>query len=148
MSILNFIKKICVQPAVYWGNPVDDGFGNKMFDQPIEIKVRWDDVQRIITALNGKEIVSKATILSPLDLDIEGYIYLGTLDSLIEYDESGDSDDSSDDSSDSDESGYIGTIKHPKEIDGAYEIIAPSKTPLIKSNTKFVKEYILGFRNV
>lgn len=167
MSIPNFIKKICVQPAVYWGSPEEDGFGNKIFANPVEILVRWEEKQRLVTALNGKEITSKASILSPVDLDIEGYIYLGTLASLYDYPESDylDSDDSSyldsDDSSylDSDDSSYLDSndssyyesseeVKHPKEVDGAFEILAVDKTPLFKSKNKFVREYFLGFKNV
>lgn len=184
MSIISFIKKVCVQTAVYWGNPVEDGFGNKIFDLPIEIKVRWEGKQRLVTAMNGKEIISKASFISPSELAIEGYIYLGTLLELDnKYDESDylesssylDSDDSSyldsNDSSylDSNDSSYLNSddsdyfdsdeylessgdipeiVKHPKEVDGAYEIIAIDKTPLFKSKTEFIKEYFLGFRNV
>ena len=155
MSILNFIKRVAVQPAVYWGNPVEDGYGNKIFDNPIEIKVRWEEKQRLVTALNGKEIISKASILSSIDLDIEGYIYLGTLASLYEYLDSDylesdylDSDDSSYLDSDYSESDMLEDSKHPKEVDGAFEIIAVDKTPLFKSVDKFIKEYYLGFKNV
>jgi hypothetical protein len=79
MSIESFIKKVCKQTAVYWGNPQDDGYGGQIFDYPQEIKVRWEDKSRIIFSSDGKELESKASIMSPIDLDIEGYLFLGTL---------------------------------------------------------------------
>ena len=132
MSILSFIRKVCVQTAVYWGNPVPDGFGGFTFDEPVEIKCRWEDKIRTFTNLNGIETASKAMILSPVDLCHQGWVFLGTLEdvyTLLDVDSSN-------------------ITINPKDVQGAYEIVAIDKTPLFRSTTKFVKEYYLGFKNL
>jgi len=131
MSIQNFIKKVCVQTAVYWGNPVNDGFGGKTFDAPIELKppngVRWEDKQRIVKNNQGVEQISNASILVTIDLQIEGWLYLGDLDSIHDSEESSSGD-------------YL----NPKKVNGAYEIIAFDKIPEVKSTDKFIRTAYLG----
>jgi len=126
-NIENTVKKFCVQTAVYWGNPVNDGYGGKTFDDPIELLppsngVRWEEVTQLITTGNGKEIVSKAKILLCQDVDEGGYLFLGTLDDL---------DDSSGDSS--------GAYYDPLKTNGAYEIKRFDKTPMVKKTDQFVR---------
>ena len=115
MSILSFIKKVCVQTAVYWGNPSSDGFGKFNYAEPIEIFVRWDEKSKLITLKNGENYISKAEVLVQQDLTLGGYLYLGFLSDL--------------------ESNPI----NPITVLGSYKIIGFDKTPLIKSATKFVR---------
>ena len=132
MSIISFIKRVCVQTAVYWGNPQPDGFGGYTFDEPIEIKCRWDEKIRTFTNPKGKEETSKATVLLTQKIDHEGWLFLGTLQDvygLIDADSSN-------------------ITVNPKEVPGAYEIIATDETPLFRSTTKFVHECYLGFKNL
>ena len=126
MSITSFIKKVCVQTAVYWGNPQNDGYGGTTFDYPVEIKCRWEDKERIQYSNMGKELHQKGEALITQDVDIQGWLYLGTLDDF----------DSSVDETD------------PLHVDGAYQIIAIDKIPLIKSTTEFVRKVMFGFGNV
>jgi hypothetical protein len=121
MGIESFIKKICVQTAVYWGNPIPDGYGGMLFDDPVEIKVRWDIKNKVVISKDGKEVTSVATILTPEDLQVEGRLYLGFMVNLL------DSDDSS------------GGISDPSKIDNTFEIIAFEKVSMIKSLTQFVR---------
>jgi len=79
MGIEKFIQSVCVQTAVYWGNPQSDGYGGKIFDTPVEIPVRWDVKNELIMDNEGNQVVSNAEILITQDLDIGGYLYLGTL---------------------------------------------------------------------
>ena len=134
MSIPSFIKKICVQPCVYWGSPVEDGYGGKTFADPVEIKCRWEDIVRKIKTSNGSETESKATVLVTEDLDFEGYLYLGTLDEVLALDavvnlESGE-------------------VFNPKSIDRAFQIIGMDRISLVKSTTEFVRTVYLGFKNI
>lgn len=86
MSLNSFIKKVCVQPAVYFGNPVDDGYGQKKLNPPVEILVRWDDKQNIAMGDDGNEFLSRATVMSPVEqpLDLHGFLFLGTLEDFYE----------------------------------------------------------------
>jgi hypothetical protein len=122
MSIPSFLKKVCVQTAVYWGTPVPDGYGGMTYAEPVEIKVRWEDVSRTVSDRDGKEIYSKATVLLQQNVDIEGYLYLGTLDSLLST--------------------------NPMEVDTAFQIVGVSRIPMVKSTTVFVHTAYLGFKNV
>lgn len=125
MGIIKFIQSVCVQTAVYWGNPVNDGRGNYVYDYPREIAVRWDDKQEMIIDNLGRNIVSKAQILLIEDLPTEGVVFLGTLDALELVLDSTE-------------------IMDPKNINGTYEILSKSKTPLFKSSTEFVHTLYLG----
>lgn len=119
-GISKFIEKISVQTAVYWGSPIPNGFGGYDFSVGIEIKCRWDETLNNITNKFGKEILSKAKILTPSELDVNGYLFLGTLDDI----------DSSQQA-------------NPLIVTGAWEIQRIDKTPLIKSKTEFVKTIYL-----
>jgi hypothetical protein len=113
-AITSFIKKVCKQDAVYWGTPVDDGYGTKTYATPVEIKVRWEDRLKTISDRDGREIVADITVLVTQDLDLGGYLYLGSLDDL-----------------DSD--------PVPADVEGAFEILSFEKIPMIFSTTEFVR---------
>ena len=115
-----FIRKFCVQTAVYWGSPTPGGYGNVNFADPVDIKVRWDGVEQVITdartgAGKGKEITSTVQVLLFVDVDVEGYLYLGSVDDF--------------------DSTVI--TSNPKTIDGAFEIKKFQKAPFVKSTTDF-----------
>lgn len=129
MSILSFINKVCVQTAVYWGNPKPDGFGGYIFDAPIEIKCRWEDMPRVRTAKMSKEIHQKSNVLITRSVDLEGWMYLGT---LIELENAANN--------------FI-VPSNPQKVKEAYQIIAIDKTPLFRSTTKFVYNVTFGFGN-
>lgn len=122
MSITKFIKYVCVQTAVYWGNPVNDGYGRLVYDSPIEIKCRWEDEQKIVAGGNGVEQTSVSNVLVTQNLDVQGMLYLGILNDL-----------------DSDQ--------NPNDLTGAYQIIAKSVVPLFRSTTEFVHTVYLGYQN-
>ncbi len=67
------------QTAVYWGNPQNDGYGGATFDSPVQIRVRWEDKQEIFQDAEGREVRSVAVVYPQQDLDLGGFLYLGTL---------------------------------------------------------------------
>ena len=121
MGIDKFIKKVCVQTAVYWGSPTKDGYGTMTYDDPIEVQCRWAEKQSIVIGTDGKERVSKAEILVTEDLDIQGLLYLGYLTDIEDYYESN------------------GTTIDLDSVDDVFEIIAFNKVPMIKSRTVYVR---------
>jgi hypothetical protein len=128
MGIESFIRKVCVQTAVYWGNPKPDGFGGMTFDYPIEVMVRWDFTQRAVLNQQGIEINCDASVLSPEDLEREGMLFLGTLDDL--WNESTTS---------------SGGLSDPKNFEGAiYSILKVEKVAMPKKTTFAVKTYSLS----
>ena len=120
MGIERFIQKVCVQTAVYWGSPQEDGYGGFTFDEPVEIACRWEDKTQIVAGMDGQEVTSDTEVLVTQDLDYNGYLYLGELDDL-------DSDD----------------LDNPMTVSGAKPIISISKIPMIKSTTEFVRQVFL-----
>ena len=126
-GIIKFVKKVCVQTAVYWAASKSDGYGAISFSDPIELTppngVRWDGKVQLImdkgTTDTGKEIVSNAVVLLNQDVDEQGYLYLGSLDYLDS------------------------NPGNPKEISGAYEIQRFDKTPAMRSTTEFLRKAYL-----
>jgi hypothetical protein len=121
MGIADTIKRNCVQTAVYWGNPVIDGYAESTFDSPVEILCRWEDFIVIFTSNKGEQIYSKSVVYTLQDLDNDGYLFLGTLADLIDADD----------------------IDDPKAINDAYEIKRFDKSPALGSTTDFVRKAYL-----
>ena len=120
MGITQFIEKVCVQTAVYWGSPVADGKGGSTFADAVEISCRWEEKTQVISDAKGNEIISKAEILLTQDVDEEGWLFLGDLDDLDSAEE-----------------------LNPRTVEGAYRIVMVEKTPLFKSTTEFVHKAFL-----
>lgn len=115
-AIIKFLgKKVCIQTAVYWGNPIKDTYGNMTYDSPIEISVRWDDQTDLVRDDTGKEIASKAQVQVLQDLEVDSWLYLGSLNDLGS------------------------PVPNPENVDEAYKIIRFDKNPLFGSTSEYVK---------
>jgi len=124
MGIESFIRKMCVQTAVYWGNPQPDGYGKMTYDDPMEIYVRWDVKRRVVIGPDAKEINSDVEILTPEDLELQGVLILGTLEALF--------------------NSSSGSDEDPWTVGEAYEILALEKISMPKSTTQFVRKAYLS----
>ena len=131
MSLQGFIETVCVQTAVYWGAPVADGQGGMSWADPVELRVRWDNVTKLIRDAKGKEIACRAVVLvagrlendetiTPVDLDVDGRLYLGSLDDLDS-----------------------GQEADPLSIEAAWPIMRFDRTPEFGSAEDFVREAYL-----
>jgi hypothetical protein len=125
MGIQDTISRMCLQTAVYWGVPVNDGMGGYTYDEPTEIQCRWEDKNELFTSRNGNEINARAIIYVLEDVVEEGMLLLGTLNDL-----------------DSDQ--YI----QPHLIETAYSIKRFDKTPALGSSTDFIRKVYLASKNV
>lgn len=123
MGIEDFIVKKCKQTAVYWGDPVEDGYGGMSFGSmyPIEIDCRWEDKREVYTTSDGRELVSRSIVYVTIDLDEQGYLYLGNLDDF----------ESSQD------------LTNPKTIENAFEIKRFDKSPSLNKITEFTRKAYL-----
>lgn len=125
MGIGNFIERICVQTAVYWGAPIKDGYGTLTYDAPVEIACRWEEKTEVVSKLGegrkGEEFISTAQVFVTRDVDEQGYLYLGDLDDLSIIEEAS-----------------------PETVDGAYRIQKFGKIPAIRASTvEFVRKAYL-----
>jgi len=84
MSINDLITRAAVQTAVYWPDPVEDGFGTKTYGTPVEILCRWEAKQQLVRAYDAKGNTYDyiGIVYVTQDLDMEGVLYLGTLTDL------------------------------------------------------------------
>ena len=123
MSISAMLNRTCKQLAVYWGSPNETGYGSQVWANPVEISCRWEDKEQLIQLDDGSQISSRAIVYVLQDVDLEGMMYLGTLDDLYDLGESS-----------------AGAIDNPKEFDKAYVIKKFEKSPALGSTTDFVRK--------
>lgn len=126
MGIQSMITKNLRQTCVYWGNPVEDGYGGVSYDAPVEISCRWEDRQQIIGTITGNQIVgfqnmSRAIVYVSQDVDVDGWLMLGTLADL----------ENSDDSS--------GSYYDPQQIATAFIIKRFEKLPALHNASEFIR---------
>ena len=137
MGVSGLFTRSCIQTCVYWGNPVEDGYGGVTYDDPVEILCRWEDKMQILGAVTGGEITgfsetSRAIVYLTQDVDQDGLLYLGTLASLDAF-------------LDSSSGSYI----DPRSIEGtgynrAHIIKRFEKTPAFGSTTEFLRKAFLS----
>jgi len=78
------------QTCVYWAAPVADGYGKSTYADPVELACRWNQKNARYLDLTGEMKVAQATVVLLQDVDIGGYLWLGTLVTLPETYENGD----------------------------------------------------------
>ena len=126
-KIERLITKFAVQDAVYWGNPTEDGFSGLTFDAPVDFKCRWEIRPEFKMLMDGQVESSSGKILTNLEADLQGYVWLGTvaeLTALAAVDSSIDT-------------------TNPKTVPNAYVIRQKDKIPMVKSADDFVRIYYL-----
>lgn len=72
------ISRAYTQTATYWGSPTSDGLGGESYAAPVELNVRWEERQEEFLTAEGETEVSNAIVWAKQDLDILGYLYLGS----------------------------------------------------------------------
>ena len=66
------------QTATYWGAPVPTGFGGTTFDVPKTLPVRWEEKGEEFIDDDGQERLSRAVVFLEDDVQVGGYLLLGT----------------------------------------------------------------------
>lgn len=130
------------QTGVYWGGPVDDGRGGYTFvdsEGPTEQDIRWEDKRVLFSNTLGKQELSNAVAYVDRDMEVGGYLYLGTLaqvEALTGIDVGVDDDDA--DVIGDDDIVAGGGIEDPRDIKGAMRIVEFEKVPDL-DNTEYVR---------
>jgi hypothetical protein len=127
MGIEQVLERLCSDVCVYWGSPVDDGYGSFTFAEPIEISCLWNDLSQIVFDTQGEELASRALVYVTQDVDELSMLFHGTLDDLY-------------DKYDTESSG--GALPHPKNIDKAYFVKRFEKTPALGSRGYLRKAFL------
>jgi hypothetical protein len=127
MSIEDMIERNCTDICVYWQSLGEDGYGAKIFADPLQLDCRWENINQVVTDKKGAEITSRALVFVTQDVEEEGMLYHGTLEDLYDSNAS--------DSSD-------GAVANPMTIDGAYIIKRFQKTPSLSGDGFLRKAYL------
>jgi phenylalanyl-tRNA synthetase beta subunit len=104
------LDKLLNQTATYWAPSSIDGFNVVTFSTPESVSCRWEDKQELFLNYNMDQELSHAVVYLNQDIEIGGYLYLGT-----------------------------STAVDPGTVDGAREIRAFNKIPNVKA-TKFLRK--------
>lgn len=124
MSLVNRVMKgACVDNAVYWGNPENDGYGKKTFDNPRIIKCRWLDIAQIMQNEFGKEFLSTSEIYVLEQLSYEGLLWKGELLDLTAE-----------------------QLADPYTIPGVVSVYRRGEIPKLASITDFVRKIYVSWR--
>lgn len=105
---MGWIQKNLIQSFVYWGNPVNNGYGGYTFDVPVEITGRIENKAEKIIDSKGAEISSHSVIFLTQDVQEGGWIFEGELSDIASSD-----------------------IANPEDVPGAREIRVFKKVPNI-----------------
>lgn len=144
--ILEFVDSVLVQPAIYWGEPVPDGYGNNIYSDVRQIMVRWEERSQMVVSNEGKEVVSRAEVLVNEDLSINGWIALGALDIHIGERHVGLVTSKGEIITTSKGEVITASVAHypsPEEFPNAGQILEFRKTPLFRSKDEFVRSVLL-----
>ncbi len=71
--------KFLRQPAVLWPAAGADRYGQTTVGDPVEVRVRWDDVSRQVLDPHGNSISIDAEVVASRDIAIGSQMWLGTL---------------------------------------------------------------------
>jgi len=67
------------QTATYWEPASINKFGEQTFETPALINVRWEEkTEMFLDRDTGKELMSKSVVYMPVDVEENGFLYLGT----------------------------------------------------------------------
>lgn len=117
--------RFCVEVAVYWGNPQNDGYGGWTFDAPVEIPCRWENKSENMFGPDGREFTCNSSVLLTQDVDLEGYLWRGSLADLQAIPDV--------------------KIDKPITIDEAYLIRRFDRIPMVRKNDEFVRTAYLYY---
>jgi hypothetical protein len=105
------------QTAVYWAVNSDsaayDKWGDPIPVDPVEVKCRWVDVVEEFIDINGVKLMSHSKVYVDRDVDISGFLFLGTIADLD-------------------------SAADPQSNDNAWEIMRFDKLPTLKAD-KFLR---------
>jgi hypothetical protein len=110
---VSIITKVLKQTAVYWAPDGTDEYGQPTVASPVELDVRWEDTVEGVVNEEGSTVLSKSKVMVSADVAIGGMLWLGSLSDCPDP-------------------------ANPKNLSGAYEIIAFEKIPNFRC-TEFMR---------
>ena len=72
------ISSLLYQTLTYWAPLANTGYGKRGYAAPVTIDGRWEDRQELFIDPAGEEKLSHAKAFANDDVELNGYLYLGT----------------------------------------------------------------------
>ena len=116
-DVINQVRKVLKQKAVYWGVSRFDDSGRPVYEEPVEIDCRWEDISEQYVDSTGHDHMSNSIVMVDRDVTEQGVLWLGKMEDLESQ-------------------------VNPMENEGAYEIKKKGKLPDRKAK-KFFREVFL-----
>jgi len=104
---MKLLKKMRKQFAVYWPPQGVNDYGDPTWSDPVQLKVRWEDIEEVLVTARGETKESKSRVFVGQDVEEGGVLWQGTLASLT-------------------------TLTEPFKNKGAGQIFAVTKAPDLK----------------
>lgn len=79
----NLAEEYMVHDAVYWPRTGFGANGQPTYGAPVDIRVRWDDTQRMTVGPNGTVFASQAVVMVGQDMAIGDRLRRGTASTLL-----------------------------------------------------------------
>lgn len=84
---MSFFSHLLKEDCVYWSPSGRDEFGTQTFGEPVQLRCRWEDGERIITdGITKQEIIVSSTVFLLVPVELQGMLKYGTLEDLDEED--------------------------------------------------------------
>ena len=80
-SYMSLLTKDYPQTISHWTKGDKDVYGKPTWSGPVSLSGLWEVKQETIIDVNGREIVSKASVFLNSSVAIGDFLYLGTIDS-------------------------------------------------------------------
>ena len=73
------------QRCVYWAPAGTDDSGNPKYEDPVELKCRWEDNVQEYMDPAGNRMVSNAQVFVPVKVETRGVLWRGRYDDVEDY---------------------------------------------------------------
>ena len=95
------------QTLTYWAPQGTNSYGARTFASPVTKACRWEDSNELFRDAKGQQVVAKSKVFTPSEVELGGYLFLGT-----------------------------SATADPKTVAGAYEILSVREMPDLRNLTQ------------
>lgn len=80
---MSLIKRMRKQDAVWWAVTGQNASGENLYDAPIQVKCRWEDVAEQFTDATGNVVISNARVYVDRIMKVGDVLWKGTLADIV-----------------------------------------------------------------
>jgi len=72
-----FVTRNHKQNLTYWTRGANDAYGNPSWNNPIQVKCRWEDRNDKAVDFQGNEVITRSVVYVGVDMGIGTYLFEG-----------------------------------------------------------------------